>query len=61
MSKSLHGLMKWLKKNDPIQYSDEYIDRHWQELIHQGLLHYGYYYKSEQYYLDRGVVRLKIV
>jgi len=43
------------KAEETIQYSDEYIEEHWQKLIHQGLSHYdGGYYKSEQYYLDRG-------
>jgi len=50
------------KVEETIQYSDEYIEEHWQELIHQGLLHYeDNYYKSEQYYLDRGVVGLKMM
>ena len=43
------------KAEKTIQYSDEYIEEHWQELIHQGLSNYEVgYYKSEQYYLDRG-------
>jgi len=37
------------------KFSDEYIEKHWSEMIQQGLSHYNDdYYKSEQYYLDRG-------
>jgi len=44
-----------MPEKEATQFSDEYIEKHWQKLIHQGLSHYdGDYYKSEQYYLDRG-------
>jgi len=42
-------------KKEVSQFSDEYIEEHWQDLIQQGLSHFDdSYYKSEQYYLDRG-------
>ncbi len=44
-----------LAGNDVVQYSDNYIEKHWREMLAQGLAHYGdSYYKSEQYMLDRG-------
>jgi len=41
--------------NGKTAISDEYNEKYWRELIPQGLSHYdGDYYKSKQYYLDRG-------
>jgi len=43
------------EKEAVVEYSDEYIEAHWREMIAQGLSHYdASYYKSEQYMLDRG-------
>ncbi len=37
------------------QYSDEYIEEHWRELVTTGLSSYDEdYYKSDQYKKDRG-------
>jgi len=42
-------------EKDSVQYSDAYIEKHWRELIVQGLSDYDEsYFKSEQYMLDRG-------
>ncbi|MBL4759584.1 MAG: hypothetical protein JKY80_01855 [Mariprofundaceae bacterium] len=44
-----------LEKETVVQYSDEYIEENWHDMIAQALSHYDYeYYKSEQYMLDRG-------
>ncbi|MBL1353729.1 MAG: hypothetical protein COA61_010460 [Zetaproteobacteria bacterium] len=38
-----------------VQYSDEYIEKNWRDMIAQSLSHYDHaYYKSDQYMLDRG-------
>jgi len=43
------------EQNGSVQYSNEYLEKHWRELIVLGLSHYDdSYYKSEQYMLDRG-------
>ena len=40
---------------EKIEYSDEYIEKNWREIVSNALSSYDEdYYKSEQYKLDRG-------
>ncbi len=40
---------------EEIEYSDEYIEKHWREILSKGLGKLNHnYYKSDQYMYDRG-------
>ncbi len=53
--KGVEVIAENVKNEENSKFTDEYIEKYWQEILSEGLSNYDEnYYKSEQYKFDRG-------